>query len=203
MTRTTPKWIAFGAISVLVFACSASADDPTWKQHTINAQSEFEAAGVVDVDNDGKLDIVSGDSWYQAPDWKPYHVRDVTRVGSYFNCFATLPLDVNADGHVDYITCSYFGKNVGWVENPGKFGIPGRTTNSTPPETSRRRGWSISQVMERPISCPTPSTSSSGMKWLLRVTARVLSSRSTISVRRPPGTGLARATSTAMAALIY
>jgi hypothetical protein len=120
MTRATP--IAFAAI----FACMTflHAAEPKWKKQPVNAQSEFEAAGVFDVDNDGKLDIVCGDSWYQAPDWKPYHVRDVTRVGTYFNCFATLPLDVNADGHVDYITCSYFGKNVGWVENPGKFTAP-------------------------------------------------------------------------------
>ncbi len=77
-----------------------------------------------DVDNDGKLDIVAGDTWYQAPDWKPYHVRDVARVGTYYNDFATLPLDVNGDGHTDFVTCSYFGKNVGWVENPGKAGAP-------------------------------------------------------------------------------
>ncbi len=34
--------------------------------------------------------------------------------------FSTLPLDVNGDGYTDFISCSYFGRNVGWVENPGK-----------------------------------------------------------------------------------
>jgi FG-GAP-like repeat/FG-GAP repeat len=101
-----------------VLAAGAKANEPRWKQHTINGQSEFEAAGVFDVDNDGKLDIISGDTWYQAPHWKPYHVRNVERVGTYYNDFATLPLDVNGDGHTDFVTCSYFGKNVGWVENP-------------------------------------------------------------------------------------
>jgi FG-GAP-like repeat/FG-GAP repeat len=100
------------------------ADEPSWKQHTINGQSEFEAAGVFDVDNDGKLDIVSGDTCYLAPDWKRYHTRNVERVGTYYHCFATLPLDVNGDGNTDYVTCSYFGKSVGWVENPGKVGAP-------------------------------------------------------------------------------
>jgi hypothetical protein len=116
--------IAATLAALLCCATCASADEPKWKQHTINGQSEFEAAGVFDVDNDGKLDIVSGDTWYQAPVWKPYHIRDVARVGTYFNCFATLPVEVNADGHVDFITCSYFGGNVGWVENPGKVGAP-------------------------------------------------------------------------------
>jgi hypothetical protein len=122
MTRATTFWISAGAL--LICTAALNAGDIQWKQHTVNAQSEFEAAGVIDVDNDGRLDIVCGDSWYQAPDWKPYHVRDVARVGTYFNCFSTLPLDFNGDGHVDYVTCSYFGKNVGWVENPGRFGAP-------------------------------------------------------------------------------
>ena len=66
---------------LLLLATTVRASEQEWKQHTINGHSEFEAASVFDVDNDGKLDIVSGDTWYQAPDWKPYHVRDVARAG--------------------------------------------------------------------------------------------------------------------------
>jgi len=122
MTRFRTILAGWSALTLLVAAVKA--DEPKWKQHTINGQSEFEAAGVFDVDNDGKLDIVAGGSWYQAPDWKPYVVREVARVGTYFNDFSTLPLDVNGDGHIDFIACSYFGRNVGWVENPGKAGSP-------------------------------------------------------------------------------
>jgi hypothetical protein len=111
-----------GSLFLFLMATSVRSGEPKWKQHTINGQSEFEAAGVFDVDNDGKLDIVAGDAWYQAPDWKRYHVRDVTRVGTYYSDFGTLPLDVNGDGHIDFVTCSYFDKSVGWVENPGKAG---------------------------------------------------------------------------------
>ncbi len=110
-------------LAVLLFlAVTALADEPKWKQHAINPKSEFEAAAAFDVDNDGKLDIVSGATWYRAPDWKPYPVRDVARVGTYYNDFATLPLDVNGDGKTDFITCSYFGRDVGWVENPASAG---------------------------------------------------------------------------------
>src|SRR5207302_880827 len=112
------------ALTVVLLAwswssASARAGEPKWKQHAINARSAFETAGVFDVDNDGKLDIVSGDTWYQAPDWTPYKVREVSRTGTYLNDFATLPIDVNSDGRTDFVTVSYFGKNVGWVENPG------------------------------------------------------------------------------------
>jgi hypothetical protein len=97
----------------------AGADEPKWKQHTINGDSQFEAAGVFDVDKDGRLDIVSGDTWYQAPDWSRHQVREVSKTGTYYNCFATLPFDVNKDGWTDFLTCAYFTKNIGWVENPG------------------------------------------------------------------------------------
>ena len=43
---------------------------------------------------------------------------------SDYNDFAAYPLDVNGDGQTDYLTASYFGKNVGWVENTGKGGGP-------------------------------------------------------------------------------
>jgi hypothetical protein len=108
----------------LALLAAAGADEPKWQRHMINGQSEFEAAGVFDVDNDGRLDIVSGDTWYQAPDWKPYRIREVSRTGTYLNCFSTLPIDLNADGYLDFVTCSYFNRNVGWVENPGKVGAP-------------------------------------------------------------------------------
>jgi len=107
---------------LLASAVATRADEPRWKMHTIAGRSEFEAAGAFDVDNDGKIDVVSGSSWYQAPDWKPFPVREVARVGTYYNDFATLPLDVNGDGNTDFLTCSYFGQDVGWVENPGKAG---------------------------------------------------------------------------------
>ncbi len=112
------------AAALVLLAGLGRAGEPKWKQHAINGKSEFEAAGAFDVNGDGKLDIVCGDTWYEGPDWKPHHIRDLPRVGTYFNDFATYPLDVNGDGHPDFLTVSYFGKNVGWVENPGKPDAP-------------------------------------------------------------------------------
>lgn len=106
----------------VVLACgslAAQAGEPGWKQHTINRESIFEAGAAFDVDNDGAIDIVSGDTWYKAPSWTRHKVRDVVRQGTYMNCFATLPMDVNNDGRMDFITVAYFSRNVGWVENPG------------------------------------------------------------------------------------
>ncbi len=107
------------ALAIAALTTAARSAEPAWKTHPINDRSVFEAAGVFDVDKDGKLDVVSGDSWYQGPDWSRHKVRDVEKVGTYYNCFSSLPMDVNGDGKTDFVTCSYFGQNVGWVENPG------------------------------------------------------------------------------------
>ncbi|HEU5116966.1 MAG TPA: VCBS repeat-containing protein, partial [Isosphaeraceae bacterium] len=97
-------------------------ETPTFEKVDINPRSVYEAAGAFDVDGDKDLDIVSGDTWYEAPNWTPHKVRDWPRVGTYLNCFATLPVDADKDGDTDFVTCSYFGKDVAWVENPGKNG---------------------------------------------------------------------------------
>ena len=64
--------IVRGSLFAFLIVPSLVYDEPKWKQLTINGRSEFEAAGVFDVDNDGKLDIVSGDTPHQAPEWKPF-----------------------------------------------------------------------------------------------------------------------------------
>ncbi|RPI86636.1 MAG: VCBS repeat-containing protein [Planctomycetaceae bacterium] len=93
-----------------------------WKMHTINDQSPFEACGAADFNGDGKIDIFCGDSWYEAPSWTRHKVRDVPASAPnphYYEDFCDSPLDVNGDGRPDIVTCNYFGKRVGWVENPG------------------------------------------------------------------------------------
>jgi len=114
------------AAFVFLLASSARAEDRGgWVKHAINDRSPFEAAGAFDIDRDGALDVLCGARWYRGPDFQEsYPVREVEQVGTYYNCFATLPIDANADGRMDYVTCSYFGRDIGWVENPGEPGAP-------------------------------------------------------------------------------
>lgn len=93
---------------------------PQWNKHVINSSVAFEAAGVADINGDRRPDVFSGDSWYEAPNWIRHKIRDVavSPNPNYLEDFANLPLDVNGDGRTDFVTCAYFSKMIGWVEQP-------------------------------------------------------------------------------------
>lgn len=87
------------------------------------ASEAYETVGVFDVDNDGKLDLVSGAYWYKGPDFQARHyIGSAKRYGEYYDDFSTIPLDVNGDGLMDFITGGWFGKQLVWKQNPGDGG---------------------------------------------------------------------------------
>lgn len=53
------------SISFVLFLGNIQAAEVSFKKHVINADSVAESAGVLDVNRDGVLDILSGDSWYE------------------------------------------------------------------------------------------------------------------------------------------
>ena len=81
-----------------------------------------ETVAVADINGDGKLDIVSGEYWYEAPKWTKHKFREIDFTNNYVDDFSDLPLDVNGDGRPDIVSCSWFAKKLCWSENPGKAG---------------------------------------------------------------------------------
>jgi len=79
-----------------------------------------ETAAFVDINGDGKLDIVCGEYWYANPGWKKTQFRELNFDNNYVDAFSDLPLDVNGDGNIDIITATYFQKKLSWYKNPGK-----------------------------------------------------------------------------------
>ncbi|MHC4443914.1 MAG: FG-GAP repeat domain-containing protein [Planctomycetota bacterium] len=117
-----------GTLLILVLvntACTQSKSAKLdFKIHTINAESKFEVAAAFDVDNDGKIDIFSGNTWYQAPDWKKHFVRKIQMKRNYYFDFCNAPLDVDGDGFTDVITTAWHNKTIAWIKNPGKTAGP-------------------------------------------------------------------------------
>jgi hypothetical protein len=83
-----------------------------------------ESAAVADINRDGHLDIVSGDSWYEAPHWAKHTFRELGFSSNYIDDMGDLLVDVDGDGLVDVATVTWFAKKISWYRNPGKAGGP-------------------------------------------------------------------------------
>jgi hypothetical protein len=102
----------------------------TWKKTVLDKRFLSEGVAVADVNKDGKMDVLTGELWYEAPDWKPHRLRpgkDDYREGDknvYSKSFACWADDVNGDGYPDLIVVGFPGDPCHWYENPkGKEGL--------------------------------------------------------------------------------
>ncbi len=100
---------------------TAFAGDVAWKRVQLDAAFRSEGVAAADVNRDGKLDVLAGDVWYEAPDWKMHEIRKpgifVAGVG-YSNSFANFTHDINGDGWDDFILVGFPGAAFHWYENP-------------------------------------------------------------------------------------
>ncbi len=121
------------------------AQEKTVKFHKQPIASESaESVGILDVDNDGIPDLVSGSYWYKGPDFLDrFLIGQVKRYGEYFEDFSTIPMDVNGDGHVDFITGGWFEGKLVWKENPGNTGEWPTHEIAETGNIETARGWDI------------------------------------------------------------
>ena len=117
MIRLT-RWIRL-ALMLALLADSARGDDLPFRTHCLNAESEFCASAAIDINHDGRLDVVCGGYWYAAPDWKRHVLRDVEVIGGRYDDYSNLPLDVNGDGWTDLVSANYRSRKLFWIEHPG------------------------------------------------------------------------------------
>ncbi len=127
-----------GTLSTLSFATllltaaqPTLADDApspiSWKKTVIEGKFRSEGVAIGDVNKDGKLDVLIGDSWYEAPSWAKHDIRKPGDYGdglhSYSKCMIAAADDINGDGWVDQLVIGFPGDRAYWYENPkGKEG---------------------------------------------------------------------------------
>ena len=109
----------------LLAAATAPAREATFKKIVLDKAFRAEGVATGDVNHDGKLDVLTGEVWYAAPDWQ---MHELAKPGTYqpkgySQCFNNWAADVNGDGWIDSVLVKWPGKHCVWRENPqGKPG---------------------------------------------------------------------------------
>lgn len=122
------KYLFTAALLLSAWCADAQFPDVPLSFRKVHIWDSFytEASSIADVNRDGKPDIIAGARWFEAPDWKPHDIwvhRKFDYTKGYSDSFLNFMTDVNEDGWIDMINFDFPGREVYWLENPGKSDV--------------------------------------------------------------------------------
>lgn len=124
---------------LLVAQDPAAQRTPAFRKVILDDAFRAEGVAVADVNRDGRLDVLAGDAWYEAPEatlaasrsaWRRNEIAPLQTFDAatgFSNAFHTFALDVNGDGWPDEIVLGFPGDTATWRANPGPRGGPWRS----------------------------------------------------------------------------
>jgi len=106
------------AAALLGWAASRPREIP-FERHLIDLGA-YETSAIGDINHDGRPDIVSGENWYEGPNWVQHNFRSIEYGRNATEDLSDLLMDVNGDGYPDVISSASHARKLWWNENPGK-----------------------------------------------------------------------------------
>lgn len=96
-------------------------EEVKFTKHHLWDEFYTEAITVADVNKDGKMDIIAGARWFEAPEWKAHDIwkhKKFDYTKWYSDSFLNFAIDINEDGWMDLVCFDFPGTQVYWFENP-------------------------------------------------------------------------------------
>jgi hypothetical protein len=84
--------------------------DIPFKKTVLFADFVSEGVAVGDVNNDGRIDVMAGPYWFEAPNWirhEIYEPKLYVAEKEWSNSMLNFSLDVNQDGWIDFIRVDF------------------------------------------------------------------------------------------------